>query len=60
VAWSARGTNTVQGLGFKPTGRKFSVNDKSVLLIKNGKIVEYWSSDDLKALLQQLGVPKIP
>jgi predicted ester cyclase len=58
VVWSARGTHTGQGLGVKPTRRQFSMRDRSVFLIKNGKIVEAWNSEYRPELFRQLGVSK--
>ena len=42
AVWSARGTHNGQGLGMKPTGKQVSMHDRSVFLVKNGKIVEHW------------------
>lgn len=58
VVWSARGTHTGQGLGVKPTRRQVSMRDKTVFLIKNGKIVEAWNSEYRQELFRQLGVSK--
>jgi predicted ester cyclase len=58
VVWSARGTHTGQGLGVKPTRRQISMRDRSVFLIKNGKIVEAWNSEYRPELFRQLGVSK--
>lgn len=56
VVWSVRGTHTGQGLGVKPTRRQVSMHDKTVFLIKNGKIVEVWNSEYRRELFRQLGV----
>ena len=58
VVWSARGTHTGQGLGVKPTRRQVSMRDRTVFLIKNGKIVEAWNSEYRTELFRQLGVSK--
>lgn len=58
VVWSARGTHTGEGLGVKPTRRQVSIHDKTVFLIKNGKIVEAWNSEYRQELFRQLGVSK--
>lgn len=58
VVWSARGTHTGQGLGVKPTRRQISMRDRSVFLIKNGKIVEAWNSEYRDEVFRQLGLSK--
>jgi predicted ester cyclase len=56
VSWSARGTHTGQGLGVKPTRKQVSMRDKTVFLIKNGKIVEAWNGEYRHELFRQLGI----
>jgi predicted ester cyclase len=56
VYWTARGTHTGPGLGAKPTRRQVSMRDKTVFLIKSGKIVEAWNSEYRQELFRQLGV----
>jgi len=58
VVWSMRGTHTGQGLGVKPTRRQVSMRDRTVFLIKNGKIVEAWNNEYRQELFRQLGVSK--
>lgn len=58
VIWSARGTHTGQGLGVKPTRKQVAMRDRSVFLIKNGKIVEVWNSEYRTELFRQLGVSR--
>ena len=58
VVWSANGTHTGPGLGAKPTRRQVSMRDRSVFLVKNGKIVEVWNSEYRQELFRQLGISK--
>ena len=58
VNWWARGTHTGQGLGVKPTRRQVSMRDKTVFLIKNGKIAEAFNPEYRQELFRQLGVSK--
>jgi predicted ester cyclase len=58
VTWAARGTHTGEGLGVKPTRKQASVRDRTVFLIKNGKIVEAWNPEYRQELFRQLGVSK--
>ena len=58
VVWSARGTHTGQGIGVRPTGRRFAMRDRSDFLIQSGKIVEVWNNEYRPELFRQLGVSK--
>lgn len=58
INWSAQGTHTGQGIGQRPTRKRFSMRDKTVFQFKNGKIVEVWNSEYRTELYHQLGVSK--
>lgn len=58
VTW--RGTNTQSLMGMPVTGKSYQSQAILIDRIKDGKIVERHSTDDLLGLMQQLGVvPKL-
>ena len=58
ISWSGQGTHTGRGLGHPPTGKQFSLRNKTVFEFRNGKIVEVWNSEYRPQLYRQLGIPK--
>ncbi|MFC2164020.1 ester cyclase [Acidobacteriota bacterium] len=56
----ARGTHQKEFMGMKPTGNEFTVTGASVLLILEGKIVEWWIESDYYSFAQQLGMELKP
>lgn len=54
--WTATGTNDGSLFGFKPTGKKISVEGHTVDRIHDGKIVSTFTSIDAMELLLQVGV----
>jgi predicted ester cyclase len=58
VSWTARGTHTHPGAGFKPTGKRFAVQGRSEFKVVNGKIVEAFNEEYRPELFRQLGVSK--
>jgi steroid delta-isomerase-like uncharacterized protein len=53
------GTHTGPGLG-APTGRPFRISGIVMIRIQDGRTVEGWSSFDLLALYEQLGMVQRP
>jgi predicted ester cyclase len=53
--WSYVATNSGVFLGQPPTGRKVTDQGINIFLVKDGKIVEMWVSQDSLGLLHQLG-----
>lgn len=58
VVWTARGTHTGQGVGVKPSGRRFSMRQQSEFVFQNGKIVEVFNNEYRTELFRQLGVSR--
>jgi predicted ester cyclase len=58
VSWTARGTHTHPGAGFKATGRPFTMQGRSQFKVVNGKIVEAFNEEYRPELFRQLGVSK--
>jgi predicted ester cyclase len=58
VSWTARGTHTHPGAGFKPTGKRFAVQGRSEFKVVNGKIVEAFNEEYRPELFRQLGVSR--
>ncbi|HEY6271859.1 MAG TPA: ester cyclase [Terriglobales bacterium] len=58
VSWTARGTHTHPGAGFKPTNRRFTMQGRSQFKVVNGKIVEAFNEEYRPELFRQLGVSK--
>ena len=49
------GTHKGEFLGVPPTDKKVSFVWVDILTIRDGKIVEQWSVNDIMALMQQIG-----
>jgi predicted ester cyclase len=58
VSWTASGTHTHPGAGFKPSGKRFMVQGRSEFKVENGKIVEAFNEEYRPELFRQLGVSK--
>lgn len=58
--WSARGTHDGDLMGIAPTGRTAAVTGITIQRLKDGRVVEGWTSWDLMGLLQQLGAAPTP
>jgi len=54
--WTYQGTHTGEFMGIAPTGKSFTIQGMSVFCLAENKIVDNWTSLDMLALLQQLGV----
>ncbi|MDT5068368.1 MAG: hypothetical protein QOK02_4523 [Mycobacterium sp.] len=50
-----RGTHLGEFMGVSPTGRSVVMTGIDVVRIRDGKITEFWYSEQLHDLLQQLG-----
>ena len=62
VVTRLRGVGKHQGeiFGIPPTGNALDVKAIAIHRIAHGQLVEHWSTMDSAALLQQLGVIKLP
>jgi len=58
--WIVTGTNTGPGALASYTGNKVAIHGASVVLVRNGKIVEEWVYYNLAAVLAQLGYTITP
>ncbi len=59
--WTTTGTMSGSPfMGMPANGKKFKVSGVSIYRINNGKIVEHWGEFDQLAILQQLGLMKMP
>ncbi len=56
VHWEGTGTNTGEGNGIPATGRKVRVLGMTFFHLKDGRILEEWTSFDQYALMNQLGL----
>lgn len=56
VYWRASGTNTGEGMGFPPTGKRIVLPGMTIFRFKQGKISEEWSVFDMSSALQQAGL----
>ena len=56
VRWTARGTHRGNLFGKPGTGKRFEVQGLSVLIFRNGKIIEEWTQWDAFGMLRQLGI----
>jgi steroid delta-isomerase-like uncharacterized protein len=56
VRWTVTGTHTGYFNGFRPTGKRVSVQAMGIYGMKNGRIVQSWTVNDRLSLLQQIGV----
>src|SRR5215471_12109992 len=55
VHWIARGTNTGQGHGLKPSGKPIVVRGHTEFRITNGKIAEEWNDFNDEEIFKQAG-----
>jgi predicted ester cyclase len=51
-----QGTHTGEFLGIPPTGKSARINDFTLLVLVNDKIVEWWYECNLLELMKQLGL----
>lgn len=56
VYWTARGTNTQEGMGFPATGKKIKTSGMTLFRFKAGKICEEWSVWDMLSVMKQAGL----
>jgi steroid delta-isomerase-like uncharacterized protein len=54
VRWRATGTHGGDGFGFPPTNRRIDARGTSWMVIRNGKIVEWWDTWNFGGLLERL------
>jgi steroid delta-isomerase-like uncharacterized protein len=56
LRWTAYGTHIGELMGIAPTGKQIVINGIDLSRIKDGKIVEIWTSWDNLGLMRQLGI----
>jgi len=54
VRWSASGTHTGDGLGFRPTGKRASFRGITWVRVRNGRFAEGWQSSNIPEVLRGL------
>ena len=60
LRWTDGGTHRAPFLGVAPTGKRVTFTGIDVYRLADGKIVEFWCSEDLLGLMEQLGAVKLP
>jgi steroid delta-isomerase-like uncharacterized protein len=58
--WTNRGTHRGEFEGIPPTGKRIEFTGTTIFRFRDGKIAEEWTSVDLLALMEQLGVIPVP
>jgi steroid delta-isomerase-like uncharacterized protein len=58
--WTNRGTHLGEFEGIPPTGKRIEFTGTTIFRFRDGKIAEEWTSVDLLALMEQLGVIPVP
>jgi steroid delta-isomerase-like uncharacterized protein len=53
--WTDGGTQHGEWMGIAPTGKRVTITGIDIYRIEQGKIAEYWCSEDELGLLRQLG-----
>jgi steroid delta-isomerase-like uncharacterized protein len=60
LRWTDGGTHRGPFMGVAPTGKRVTLTGIDIYRIADGKIVEYWCSEDVLGLLEQLGAVQPP
>ena len=60
LRWTDGGTHRGPFMGVAPTGKRVALTGIDIYRVADGKIVEYWCSEDVLGLLEQLGAVKPP
>jgi steroid delta-isomerase-like uncharacterized protein len=60
LRWTDGGTHRGPFMGVAPTGKRVTLTGIDIYRIVDGKIAEYWCSEDVLGLLEQLGAVKLP
>ena len=53
--WTAKGTHRGDQLGFAATNRQVEFPGMSLVILRNGKVVEAWNLYDVMGMMRQLG-----
>ena len=56
IRYTAWGTNQGEVMGMPPTGERMTIKGMDIFRMADGKIAEWWHSDDYWGLMQQLGM----
>jgi predicted ester cyclase len=60
LRWTDGGTHRGPFMGIAPTGKRVTLTGIDIYRIVDDKIVEYWCSEDVLGLLEQLGAVTLP
>ena len=55
--WTDGGTQRGEWMGIVPTGKRVTMTGIDIYRIEQGRIAEFWCSEDELGLLRQLGAP---
>jgi steroid delta-isomerase-like uncharacterized protein len=58
--WTGRGTNTGEIPGISPTGKQVTVSGLTISKLRDGKLIEDWTTWDTLGMLVQLGAIPAP
>jgi predicted ester cyclase len=60
LRFNVSGQHEGEFMGVAPTGRPFVLNGQTVMLFRNGQVVQRWTTGDMLGLLTQLGAIPAP
>ena len=60
LRFNISGQHEREFMGIAPTGRSFVLNGQTVMLFRDGQVVQRWTTGDLLGLLTQLGAIPAP
>jgi predicted ester cyclase len=60
LRFNVSGQHEGEFMGVAPTGRSFVLNGQTVMLFRDGQVVQRWTTADLLGLLSQLGAIPAP
>ena len=58
--WTDGGTQRGEWMGIPPTGKRVTMSGIDIYRIDQGRIAEFWCSEDELGLLRQLGATQLP
>jgi predicted ester cyclase len=60
LRFNVSGKHEGEFMGVAPTGRPFVLNGQTVMLFRDGRVVQRWATGDMLGLLTQLGATPAP
>jgi predicted ester cyclase len=60
LRWTDGGTHRGPFMGVAPTGKHVTITGIDIYRIVDGRIVDFWCSEDVLGLLEQLGAVQVP